>query len=375
MTKLAPTTKALPVAARLDEDTRAAIGQLLAEGESANTRASYQSAIRYWLAWWELRFARPAGLDRPFDPELDLPLPPEVIVTFIADHVQRLDGEQRELRHELPPEIDRALVAAGVKARRGAMALNTLQHRLAAMARLHTSRKLASPSDNEDVRRLMRAVRSAYARRGQRARPKDALAAEQLRRLLATCDASPQGVRDRALLLFGFASGGRRRSEIAEADLALLRPDAHGFTYNLAFSKTNQAGEDRPENHKPIRGEAAQALRAWLALLAAAGGIKDGPIFRRVRRSTIGPEPLSDHAVWDIVRRRCKLAGLSSEGMFSAHSLRSGFMTEAAMQKVPLDEMMAFSGHRDVKTAMGYIRKADMKNSSAATLLDSALED
>lgn len=376
----APAARALVSAAalapaRLDAATRAAIGELLEQGESANTRASYQSAIRYWMAWWQLRIAAPAGLARSFDPQQDLPLAVEYVLQFIADHAQRVDPKdpsRKVLKHELPGATARALVRAGVKASDGPMALNTLKHRLAAMARLHRSRNLDSPTDSEEVRRLMRAVRNGYAKRRQLPRAKDPLKAEQLRRLLATCDATPLGVRDRALLLFAFASGGRRRSEVAGADLALLRADGEGYSYHLAHSKTNQAGDERPEDHKPILGEAAEALRAWIALLYARG-MAGGPIFRRVRRGGhIGPEGLTDHAVWDIVKRRCALAGIEAEGAFSAHSLRAGFMTEAALQNVPLDESMAMSGHHDVKTAMGYIRKAGMKRSRAATLMDSA---
>lgn len=376
--------------ARLDVATRAAIGELLEQGESANTRASYQSAIRYWLAWWQLRIAAPAGLSRGFDPQQDLPLATECVLQFIADHAQRVDPKdpERRLKQELPAAVARALVRAGVKApaRRAPnspkstepdarpMALNTLKHRLAAMARLHRSRKLESPTDSEEVRRLMRAVRNGYAKRGQRPKAKDPLAATQLRRLLDTCDATPLGVRDRALLLFAFASGGRRRSEVAAADLALLKADGDGYSYHLVHSKTNQAGDERPEDHKPILGEAAEALRAWIALLYARG-MMNGPIFRRIRRGGhIGPEGLSDHAVWEIVKRRCALAGIAAEGAFSAHSLRAGFMTEAALQNIPLDESMAMSGHHDVKTAMGYIRKAGMKRSRAATLMDSAAD-
>lgn len=380
--ELTPKARALATAAlapaRLDAATRAAIGELLEQGESANTRASYQSAIRYWLAWWQLRIAAPAGLARAFDPEQDLPLATECVLQFIADHAQRVDPKdpsQKVLKTELPKATAQALVRAGVKASTDPMALNTLKHRLAAMARLHRSRHLDSPTDSEEVRRLMRAVRNGYAKRRQLPRAKDPLAAAQLRALLATCDATPLGVRDRALLLFAFASGGRRRSEVAAADLALLRADGDGYSYHLAHSKTNQGGEARPEDHKPIRGEAAQALRAWIALLYARG-MKEGPIFRRVRRGGhIGVEGLSDHAVWDIVTRRCALAGIAAEGAFSAHSLRAGFMTEAALQNIPLDESMAMSGHHDVKTAMGYIRKAGMKRSRAATLMDSAGEN
>lgn len=347
---------------QLDASTERAVHELLLEGESANTRSSYRSAARYWFAWLQLRYGK------EFDSAAPLPVHVKRVVQFIVDHAERRSAAGKVLEHELPRDVDEALVRIGVKAKPGPMALNTLQHRLAALARLHRDRHLPSPTDHQDVRRLMRAVRSAYAKRGQLPKKKDALGLDHLSRLLATCDGTPQGVRDRALLLFAFDSGGRRRSEVAGADRALLKKDGDGFSYNLAFSKTNQQGADRPENHKPVVGLAADAMRAWLRLLAAAG-IHDGAIFRRVRRGGhIGQEPLSDAAIWEIVTKRCKRAGLDAEGDFSAHSLRSGFMTEAAREGVPLKEMMAFSGHTDVKTALGYMQRVSMKDSAAAGL-------
>jgi integrase len=365
---------------RLGDAAAAAARGLLTEGESANTRASYASALRYWVAWFGLRYGR------IFDAAQDLPTAPATVVQFIVDHAQRqigpepgskvleagADGETM-LRHELPEEIDRALMASGVKGQLGPMANNTLRHRLAALAKLHRARGLDSPTDHHDVRRLMVAVRKAYAKRGQRPASKDALDGDLLKQLLATCDASPKGVRDRALLYFAFVSGGRRRSEVAGADLAQLKAMPNlgglgpGYTFHLGASKTNQVGEDRPEDHKPIGGQAGVALRAWMDLLKASG-ITEGKIFRQVRRGGKIGERLSGVTVWKIVTARCAAAGL--EGDFGAHSLRSGFMTEAARHNIPLNEMMDFSGHRDIKTAMGYIKKARMETSKAGSLLE-----
>ncbi len=363
---------------RLGDAAVAAARGLLTEGESANTRASYASALRYWVAWFGLRYGR------TFDATQDLPAAPAAVVQFIVDHAQRqVDAEpgglvpeadsERMLRHELPEEIDRALVDSGVKGQLGPMANNTLRHRLAALAKLHRTRGLDSPTDHHDVRRLMVAVRKAYAKRGQRPASKDALDGDLLKQLLATCDDSPKGVRDRALLYFAFVSGGRRRSEVAGADLAQLKAvpnlggSGPGYTFHLGASKTNQVGEDRPEDHKPIGGQAGAALRGWLDQLKAAG-ITEGKIFRQVRRGGKIGEGLSGVTIWKIVTARCAAAGL--EGDFGAHSLRSGFMTEAARHNIPLNEMMDFSGHRDIKTAMGYIKKARMETSKAGSLLD-----
>ncbi|MCV6804164.1 tyrosine-type recombinase/integrase, partial [Achromobacter ruhlandii] len=113
---------------------------------------------------------------------------------------------------------------------------------------------------------------------------------------------------------------------------------------------------------------AAAALDAWLA----AAGISEGPLFRRVRRGGVVGEPLAAAAVRDIVVKRSRLAGLAEP--FSAHSLRSGFVTEAGRQNVPLAETMAMTGHASVATVMGYHRAGAATQSRAARLLENGEE-
>ena len=194
-------------------------------------------------------------------------------------------------------------------------------------------------------------TRRAHAKRGALPRKKDALTRDPLQALLATCDDSLRGKRDRALLLFAWSSGGRRRSEVAGADMQFLRSLGDGsYSYELTHSKTNQAGVDRPENFKPVAGAAAAALREWLS----AANILDGAIFRRIRKGGHVGEPLSPSAVRDIVMVRCSLAGV--DGAYSAHSLRSGFVSEANRQSIPLAETMAMTGHRSAQSVLGYAR-------------------
>jgi hypothetical protein len=105
--------------------------------------------------------------------------------------------------------------------------------------------------------------------------------------MLATCDESLEGLRDRALLCFGFASGGRRRSEIAGADLRDLRRIGEaGYIYRLEHSKTQQAGVTATSTpDKPVLDRAALALEDWLE----ASGITEGAIFRRLWKQRVGP--------------------------------------------------------------------------------------
>lgn len=133
--------------------------------------------------------------------------------------------------------------------------------------------------------------------------------------------------------------------------MRFLKPDSlGGFTYFLAHPKTNQSGVERPEHFKPVVGSAASALEEWLQV----AGITDGAIFRRIRKGGHLGEPLSPSAVRDIVKQRCALAGVM--GDFSAHSLRSGFVTEAGARGVGRAETMALTGHRSIQTVLGYSR-------------------
>ncbi|ROQ92544.1 phage integrase family protein [Delftia acidovorans] len=344
--------------AGLEPAAQQAVRELLREGESTNTRNSYQSAMRYWAAWHALRFER----------QMQLPLNVPCVLQFIIDHAQRQTGAG--LASEMPAHMDRALVEAGYKAREGPLSHNTLVHRMAVLSKAHQVHGLPNPCQDGAVRELMSRTRKAYARRGEQPAKKDALTRDLLEQLLDTCDDSLRGRRDRALLLFAWSSGGRRRSEVAGADMRHLRAvGPQEFIYTLAHSKTNQSGRDAPENHKPVTGRAAQALADWLR----AAAIQEGPIFRRIRKGGHVGEPLSPAAVRDIVKQRCALAGV--EGDFSAHSLRSGFVTEAGRQNVPLPDTMALTGHSSVNTVLGYFRADSALSNRAARLLDAGDDD
>src|SRR5699024_2153073 len=114
---------------------------------------------------------------------------------------------------------------------------------------------------------------------------------------------------------------------------------------------------------KPVLGVAAEALRAWLT----AAGLTEGPLFRRLWKTRVGPG-LSPAAVGDIVQRRAAMAGL--EGDFGGHSLRSGFVTEGARQGVALPALMAMTEHRSVASVSGYFQAGSATHNPAAQLLD-----
>jgi integrase len=350
------------VAEVLDAEAARAVKAFHLEGESANTRRAYAQAYRYWGAWYALRYGAP----------LKLPVPAPVVAQFVVDHLRHGGGGR--LRHLLPGDVDRALVQFGYKQRSGALSLSTVEARIAALSSAHRRRSrdgapAQNPVQTEAVRQLLASVRRAYSRRGEAVRKAPAATREPLEAMLACCDGTLLGLRDRALLLFGFASGGRRRSEITAATFATIAKTGDGYIYTLRHSKTNRTGRADPNSAKPIVGVAAEAVAAWLDALEAAG-VRSGPVFRRLTNGVIG-DGLSPASVRDIVIRRARLAGLPAG--YAAHSLRSGFVTEAARQQVSLPETMALTGHKSVATVLQYFQPGAVSTGRAATLIGSGL--
>jgi integrase len=110
------------------------------------------------------------------------------------------------------------------------------------------------------------------------------------------------------------------------------------YTIKLYFSKGRCEGTAK---EFPIKGMAAERLTKWLDR----SGVKAGPLFRSVRGNTIG-DGLNAKAVNMIFKERMKLAGI--KGDYSAHSIRSGFVTSAVSGEntIPIWEIMQMTGHK-----------------------------
>lgn len=154
-----------------------------------------------------------------------------------------------------------------------------------------------------------------------------AVTGDVLAKLLATCAGdSLRDLRDKAILMVGFASGGRRRSEIAglrtEQQLTVEGgASLPSLSIHLGRTKTSVAGNDEVVY---LTGRPVDALNAWLL----AAKIDSGSVFRAIDRwGNVSRRAIDPKAVNDIVKQRAALAGLEP-GEFSAHGLRSGYLTE-----------------------------------------------
>lgn len=335
----------------LPPETRAAAQAVMDAGESENTKRSYQTALAYWSGWHLFSFGRP----------LDLPTPIVVLVQFVLDHlaVESVEGA----KYQMKSAVEQQLMEAGLKAQPGALKLSTIKHRIAVLSKVHELRGFdPNPCKSAELKALLHRSARVLAKEGKVTTQKHAATRTALAAILDTCDDSLIGVRDRAILLVGWSSGGRRRSELAALHMSHLEL-THDDTYliRMTRSKTNQAGESRID--KPIRGTAALALTQWIE----SAEIDSGYVFRRLDGGRIG-ESLTGRSISNMVTRRAKQAGLN--GDFSAHSLRSGFVTEAGAKRVSLGDVMALTEHKSVSSVMRYYRAGEVAHSQVGNLFD-----
>jgi integrase len=237
----------------------------------------------------------------------------------------------------------------------------TIQRRISAISQAHQAQQLETPTRSLIVRKTLAGIRRTH---GTAQTGKAAAVTETIRQLVATLGDDLPGLRDRALILVGFA-GAFRRSELASLDTADVTFDRAGLIVHLRRSKTDQGGQGTKKglpygsnpNTCPVR-----SLRDWLD----AAGIGEGPIFRPIdRHGNVQPRRLSDRAVAEIVKKCAAAAGLDPAD-YAGHSLRAGLATAAAQAGVSERAIMQQTGHTSVTMVRRYIRDGTLFRENAA---------
>jgi len=238
----------------------------------------------------------------------------------------------------------------------------TVTRRLAAIADKHKGNGCDSPCDDWVVKNTLRRLRAEY---GHPSHGKAPLVTKDLKRLLGVVPPTLVGARDRAILLLGFA-GAMRRSDIVNLDFQDLALAPEGLVVSIKKGKTDQARKGRKIGIPYGTNESTCPVRAvihWLELT----GIVDGPLFRGItKHGALRTERLSNQVVAIIVKQYLKVLGESAT-RFSAHSLRAGFITAAAVAGVPDRIIQDQSGHKSIMTLRRYIRDACIFRTNAAS--------
>lgn len=235
----------------------------------------------------------------------------------------------------------------------------------AAIGYQHRRHRTDDPIADELVRQVRRGLRRAVGAAPRRqARP---LGLSEVRRIVASIDRdTAKGARDAALILLGFASA-LRRSELAALTLADIEAKPAGLLLTVRRSKTD------PDARGQIVGVAygqhpdtdpVAALDAWIAVR----GSRPGTLFTGMRGGRLSLDPISGNAVARMLKTRAAAAGLPAERI-TAHSLRAGHATTAALAGTGVERIAAQTRHRRISTLIEhYIRPLEaLQMTSTAT--------
>lgn len=288
-------------------------------GTAQATRRAYASAWRTFTAWCEAHGAEA------------LPCRPETVALYVTAQA----------------EVGRSV--------------SSIHLALAAVKKAHEVAGLEAPTAAPVVRQVTRGIRRQIGTAPTRVKA-PALVAD-IRRMVGTCAETAIGLRDRAVVLVGFA-GAFRRAELVALDVADCQFGPDGVTITIRRSKTDQQGAGRVIGLPfgsvpgvcPVR-----ALRAWMAH----AGITSGPIVRGVSRHGQILGRLSAVGVARIVQHRAAACGLEA-AQFGGHSLRAGFATAAAQAGRPERQIAHQTGHRNLQVLRRYIRAGELFSDNAA---------
>jgi integrase len=196
---------------------------------------------------------------------------------------------------------------------------------------------------------------------------KDPLLLNDICRLLAACPKNMLGLRDRALILIGFA-GAFRRSELCAMAISDLSFSDSGVVINIPRSKADQE-QDGDKVAIPL-GEHEEtcpmkALREWLA----AANVTSGAVFRAVNRhNKVATNGLHRDSIAEILKTAAARAGMNATNI-AGHSVRAGMATQAALNGSSERAIARTTRHRSRRVLRRYIRSGEMFRENASASL------
>lgn len=297
---------------------------------SANTRRAYAADWKHFAAW-----CRRQGVAL-------IPPAPQTVGLYIT-----------------------ACASGAVSGDRKPNSVSTIERRLSSLTWNYAQRGLSLDRKDRHIATVMAGIRNRHA---APPRQKEALLPEDLLAMLETLDrGSLRGLRDRAVLLLGFA-GGLRRSEIVALDCGRDQTqDGRGwieiFEKGALVTLRGKTGWREVEIGRGSSDATCPvvALQTWLKFAR----IAHGPLFRRVtaKGKQVGPDRLNDQEVARLVKRTALAAGIRPDlpeaeraRLYAGHSLRAGLASSAEVDERYVQKQL---GHASAEMTRKYQRRRD----------------
>jgi len=307
------------------EDLIQKANDLIRAAKAPSTRKAYQSDFRIYDSW-----CTDLG-------QTSLPSAPETIALYIASCVVA----------RLSPA--------------------TIARRLASISKAHQAAGFEESPASTKHFVVSEVLKGARRTLGVAQKCKDPLLLHDILRLLAACPKNLLGLRDRALILIGFA-GAFRRSELCAMAVCDLSFSDSGLVINIPRSKADleQAGDKvaiplgEHDQTCPIR-----ALREWLA----AANVTSGAVFRAVdRHNKVAANGLHRDSIAEILKTAATRAGINATNI-AGHSVRAGMATQAALNGSSERAIAKTTRHRSRRVLQRYIRPGELFRENAAASL------
>lgn len=238
---------------------------------------------------------------------------------------------------------------------------SSIKRKMTAISQRHETAGYTSPTKTTLVKGGWDGIQRKI---GIKEEGKDALWLDDLRQVIQAIPQNTIGIRNRALLVLGWA-GALRRSELVSLNSEDVSKTRDGLILHLNRSKTDQKGEGQdvalPYGSNPLTCP-VRTLEDWLA----ASKISKGPLFRRIDRHGNILGRLTPQSVRLIVKDCCKKVGLDPN-LYGAHSLRSGFCSTAAKAGKAEHQIMKQTRHKRSDSLQRYIKKASLFDDNAAS--------
>ena len=240
---------------------------------------------------------------------------------------------------------------------------STIERSRAAISMAHELKGLVCPVFDRKVKQTLKGIRRKI---GTAKNKKAPVLSRDIKAMLSALPEGLIGIRDKAILLIGFA-GAFRRSELIDISIEHIEVTAEGLKILIPKSKTDQEGAGRLVAIKRGRNAVTCPVRAYLDWIAAAA-ITSGQVFRSIDRHTNIKLPITSQSIALIVKRAAVAAGLDST-KYSGHSLRAGFVTQGALNGASESNIMRQTGHKSHDTVRGYIRIANVFKNNVSGML------
>ena len=294
---------------------------------SDNTLRAYAKDWAHFARWCRMRNTDP------------LPPSPELVGLYIAD-------------------------LAAPQGKAPALSVASIERRLSGLGWGYAQRGQPLERKDRHIATVLAGIRRKHARPPVQ---KEAVMADDIRAMVATLPYDLRGLRDRSILLIGFA-GGLRRSEIVSLDHGKDdTPDSGGWVeimdqgaLIILRGKTGwrevEIGRGSNEQTCPVH-----ALQQWLYF----GRISFGPVFTGVTRDgkRARETRLNDKHIARLIKRcvldarlRPDLPDAERVKLYSGHSLRAGLASSAEVDERYVQKHL---GHASAEMTRRYQRRRD----------------